>query len=123
MICVGAGVPPSCRSRRPRGALVREEGIARNPSARYNVENHALASDMAETMKDLEELRMYEQSVEDEGQQKAIRLRQRRTIGMLTIYDFAVNKVEKLQKELDRKNGKVPVEAEQCQKRDPRVAD
>ncbi|KAF2630462.1 hypothetical protein BU25DRAFT_489222 [Macroventuria anomochaeta] len=37
-------------------------------------------------------------------------------------YDFAVNKVEKLQKELDLRNGKVLVEAELPQKRDPRVA-
>lgn len=90
---------------------------------RLTDENSALANEMKEVMEERDELRKNKEKVERKAQidvDKALKLYNHTEVAF---WDYAVPKVDKLQQELDLKNGKVPPEEQPRPERNPRAAD
>ncbi|KAF1361971.1 hypothetical protein EJ07DRAFT_108574 [Lizonia empirigonia] len=111
---------------------VREGGGSLSPEERASLVTHLrdltakvqmMTTEAAVMMEELDHLRKHKQSTETEAQHAVDQAKAQANYFYNAFYDFAVNKVEKLQQELDEKNGKLPSKTQGRQERNPVVAD
>lgn len=111
---------------------VQEGGGSLSPEERVSLMTHLkdltakvqmMTTEAAVMMEELYQLRNHKLSTETEAQHAVDQAKAQANYFYDAFYDFAVNKVEKLQQELDEKNGKLPSKTQCREERNLVIAD